>query len=117
MWVLLIYVVLMIIGDVIDVGIGARCLEHVGRRDQPADLPRLLLRHAGHRLGDGGEDRGIAEADDLSRVDRLQLSRVIALSCQRRSTRCVSHDSSAKITIPVSDNSSSAANIRGMLSR
>ena len=32
-------------------------LEHVGRSDQPADLPGLLLRHAGDRLGDCGEDR------------------------------------------------------------
>ena len=46
MWVLLIYVVLMIAGDVLDVGIGVGGLEYVGRPDQPADLPGLLFRHA-----------------------------------------------------------------------
>ena len=46
MWVLLIYVVLMIAGDVIDVGIGAVVSNMWARPDQPADLPGLLLRHA-----------------------------------------------------------------------
>ena len=40
-----------------------------------------------------------------------------ALSCQRRSIRCESSDSAAKITTPATDSSSSAANMRGMLSR
>ena len=47
----------------------------------------------------------------------LALSRATALSCQRRSMRCESSDSAKKITTPATDSSSSAANMRGMLSR
>ena len=44
-------------------------------------------------------------------------SRPTALSCQRRSIRCETSDSAKKITMPATDSSSSAANMRGMLSR
>ena len=44
-------------------------------------------------------------------------SRLTALSCQRRSTRCCSRVKARKITIPVRLIRISAANMRGMLSR
>ena len=47
----------------------------------------------------------------------VSASRASALSCQRRSTRWESDDSAKKIAMPASDSSSSAANMRGMLSR
>ena len=46
-----------------------------------------------------------------------QSSRTTALSCQRRSSRLVMADSSAKMTMPAMERSSSAANMRGMFRR
>ena len=43
--------------------------------------------------------------------------RSIALSCQRRKARCDIDESAKKITTPANDSSSSAANMRGILSR
>src|SRR5262249_35547376 len=40
-----------------------------------------------------------------------------ALSCQRRSIRCEKSDSAKKMTIPLIESRSSAANMRGMLRR
>ena len=119
MWVLLIYVVLMIVGDVLDCRHRRGGLEHAGA--MPISLPIFLACYfttlvlawvIAVRIAES------LEADDLSSGRQLaSASRVTALSCQRRSARCVSHDSSAKIAMPASDSSSSAANMRGMLSR
>ncbi len=46
-----------------------------------------------------------------------QTSPARALSCQRRNNRCEMKESAKKMAIPLSDSSSSAANIRGILRR
>ena len=53
----------------------------------------------------------------LEARDGLSLSGSIALSCQRRSISCDNSESNAKITMPATESSTSAANMRGILSR
>ena len=57
MWVLVIYVVLMIVGDVLDVGIGAVAAHILGRSGQPADLPRLPISRRSWLAWVSGGDR------------------------------------------------------------
>ena len=52
-----------------------------------------------------------------NRERRTHVSRVRALSCQRCSNRCENALRVTKIAMPVTEISSSAANMRGMLSR
>ena len=59
----------------------------------------------------------LGDRDAATCSARDQPSRPTALSCQRRSTRCENADSRKKITTPATESSSSAANMRGMLSR
>jgi hypothetical protein len=53
----------------------------------------------------------------LGAFDQSQRSRRTALSCQRLSTRCASRVNARKIRTPVSEIRTTAANMRGMLSR
>ena len=46
-----------------------------------------------------------------------QNSSISALSCQRRSRRCEAIDNAKKITTPLTERRTSAANMRGMLRR
>ena len=84
----------------------------------PSPLAGRVDRLSGSE-GDRGGVRYLFEADPtrlLASIRAVHPSPT-ALSCQRRSTRCETSDSTAKITTPATDSRISAANMRGMLSR